>query len=89
MAFSFLLASCQVLTETLVEGAIQDGISNAHKSNPTSTHNTKAQEKEKAQLIKDGKCPVCRGMGRSADGKYICTTCNGTGKYTETNNKQE
>jgi hypothetical protein len=36
---------------------------------------------EKGYLKKEGKCPACRGVGKSPDGQYECTSCKGTGKY--------
>ena len=27
--------------------------------------------------------PSCRGFGKTPDGRYTCTVCNGTGKYQE------
>ena len=38
---------------------------------------------EAERLKKEGKCPICRGLGKTPDGRYDCTTCNGTGKYQE------
>ena len=35
----------------------------------------------------DGKCPICKGMGKTPDGLYTCETCKGTGKYSEDENK--
>ena len=54
----------------------------------TTNVNSKALEKERKQMIKEGKCPVCMGVGKSIDGKYECSICNGTGKYIEQNNTQ-
>ena len=51
--------------------------------------NEKQLAKKREQLKKEGKCPVCRGMGRTPDGQYICETCKGTGNYIETNNKEK
>ena len=45
------------------------------------------QKKEQEKLIQAGKCPVCGGVGKSADGLYDCEACNGTGKYNDTENK--
>ena len=41
----------------------------------------KAQEKEAERLKNEDKCLDCRGAGKTPDGRYTCTTCNGTGKY--------
>ena len=43
----------------------------------------KAQKKEAERLKKEGKCPLCHGLGKTPDGRYTCTACNGTGKYQE------
>ena len=58
---------------------------------PKTTHqgNDKQLAKKREQLKKEGKCPICRGMGKTPDGMYVCTICKGTGKYIETENKQE
>ena len=39
--------------------------------------------KQEDTLKKEGKCPVCKGMGKTPDGLYVCETCKGTGKYVE------
>ncbi len=82
LACLFLMSSCEIITETIVESSIQDGLNGMSKSSSTSPINGKTQNKEKEQMIKEGKCPVCRGIGKSIDGKYECSACNGTGKYT-------
>ena len=43
----------------------------------------KQQAKEAELLKREGKCPSCRGVGKTPDGRYTCTACNGTGKYLE------
>ena len=43
--------------------------------------NSKQTVKEQEKLKKEGKCPACRGVGKSPDGQYECTSCKGTGKY--------
>lgn len=53
----------------------------------SSAKSKKTLQKEEAQLKKEGKCLKCKGMGRTPDGKSICTECNGTGKNNE-NNKE-
>jgi DnaJ-class molecular chaperone len=49
----------------------------------------KGQAKEAEKMKKDGKCPTCRGMGKTPDGRYVCTTCNGTGKYEPTDDSTD
>ena len=31
----------------------------------------------------------CKGIGKTADGRYDCAACHGTGKYQEENKKAE
>ena len=38
---------------------------------------------EAEKLKQEGKCPSCKGFGKTPDGRYTCTVCNGTGKYQE------
>ena len=85
---STMMVSCSTIASTLVEDAIQYSINESSKSEALST-NPKTNNKERTKLMKDGKCPVCKGMGKSADGKYVCQACNGTGKYNETKNEQK
>ena len=80
-----LMASCTTLANIIVEDTIQDMVNHPGKTQG-STSTTKALDKERIQMIKEGKCPVCMGVGKSIDGKYVCATCNGTGKYIEQNN---
>ena len=55
----------------------------------TPNHNNEKQlAKKREQLKKEGKCPICSGMGKTPDGLYTCETCKGTGRYYETNNEQ-
>jgi DnaJ-class molecular chaperone len=82
-----MLTSCAEVASMLVEDELQRGL----KSGQTNQRRTKADDKKLAkqeeQLKKEGKCPVCKGMGKTPDGLYVCETCKGTGKYEETNNK--
>ena len=86
-ACSTLLMSCTTIASSVVEDLIQYGVNESPRNEALSI-NPKTNNKERTQLIKDGKCPVCKGMGRSADGKYVCKACNGTGQYNETKNEQ-
>ena len=43
--------------------------------------NSKQTAKEQEKLKEEGKCPASRGVGKSPDGQYDCTSCKGTGKY--------
>lgn len=85
---STLMMSCTTIASSLMEDIFQYSINESPKNEALSINN-KTIEKERKLLMKDGKCPVCKGMGKSADGKYECKACNGTGKYNETKNEQE
>ncbi len=80
---SMTLCSCRTLTELLVEDPLNYEISKKPNS-PTTPNRREAKEKasERQKLIEQGKCPDCYGIGKTADGKYNCATCNGTGKLT-------
>jgi len=84
-----ILTSCAEVASTLVEGHLQYGLENGQTNHLRTKTDDKKLAKQQEQLKKDGKCPKCGGMGRTPDGQFICETCKGTGKYTETNNKQE
>ena len=43
----------------------------------------KKEAKEREKLLQEGKCPDCRGMGKTPDGLYSCAKCNGTGKSAQ------
>ena len=80
-----LMSSC-ILGEALVESAVESAVSPSSKTVTQASHSksktmTKAEQKEREKLMNDGKCPDCRGMGKSPDGKTTCRTCQGTGKY--------
>jgi len=81
-----LLGSCSTvagdLLNSMVETDMQMGWESLSKSSTIKPMDKKvAQEQE--QMKKSGKCPLCRGMGKSIDGKYDCSACGGTGKYVE------
>jgi hypothetical protein len=52
---------------------------------------------EKAALMAQGKCPVCKGVGTTtllklpgfSGGKFKCVTCDGSGKYEDAPKKEE
>ena len=80
-----LLSGC-IVGEMLVESAVESAVSPSSKTVTQASHSksknmTKADQKEREKLTNEGKCPDCRGMGKSPDGKTTCNTCKGTGKY--------
>ena len=79
-----VLSSCsfQEIFSDTVETEISRSWQNAQK--PKGSHpNAKQQAKEAEQLKQEGKCPTCRGVGKTPDGRYTCTVCNGTGQFKE------
>ena len=80
-----LMSGC-IVGEMLTESAVENAVSPSSKKVTQAAHSksksmTKAEQKEREKLMNDGKCPDCRGMGKSPDGKTTCNTCKGTGKY--------
>ncbi len=76
-----LTTACNSVASLIVEDAMQSTMTNGQSQ--SKTKRDKANDKEAEQLKKEGKCPVCKGMGRTPDGLYTCETCKGTGKYNE------
>ena len=79
---TFLVSSCgafvgEVLAPTVTDTQIGLG----GKKTSSATTNSKQTAKEQEKLKEEGKCPACRGVGKSPDGQYECTSCKGTGKY--------
>ena len=94
-AFLFTFAACAVLTVGFLSScSIQEifsdtaefeankGLQKAQKSKG-SHPSAKQQAKEAERLKQEGKCPTCRGFGKTPDGRYTCAVCNGTGRYQE------
>lgn len=76
------LASCGTIAEELLFPLTEyDMNKSVNNAKPGNTTNSKRQAKEREKLIQEGKCPTCQGMGKTPDGRYTCTDCNGTGKY--------
>ena len=78
------LSSCsiqEILSDTM-EFEANKGLQKAQKSKG-SHPSAKQQAKETERLKQEGKCPSCRGFGKTPDGRYICTVCKGTGRYQE------
>ena len=76
------LSSCasfvgEVLAPTVTDTQIGLG---GKKTSGTAA-NSKQTAKEQEKLKEEGKCPACRGVGKSPDGQYECAACKGTGKY--------
>lgn len=84
-----ILSSCtiQEIFSDVVESSTYHGLQNAQKSKG-SHPSAKQQAKEAEKLKQEGKCPSCRGFGKTPDGRYTCTVCNGTGKYQEKKEEQ-
>lgn len=79
-----VLSSCtiQEIMSDVVESNARYGLQNAQKSK--GVHPTEKQQAKEAERLKqEGKCPSCKGFGRTQDGRYVCISCNGTGKYQE------
>jgi len=89
LIFFTILTSCAEVASTLVEDQLQHGLKSGQTNHQRTKTDDKKLAKQQEQLKKDGKCPKCGGMGRTPDGQYICEACKGTGKYIETNSKQE
>ena len=82
LLLTVLLSSCGTLVgEVLVPTVTDTQIGLSGKKTSGTTANSKQTAKEQEKLKEEGKCPVCRGVGKSADGQYECTSCKGTGKY--------
>lgn len=77
-----LLSSCGgYIGEVLVPTVTDSQIGLGGKKTAGVTSNSKLTAKEQEKLKREGKCPVCRGFGKSPDGQYECISCKGTGKY--------
>lgn len=88
VVLSMALSACTVseIISDVAETAMMQS-SNRKPTTPPSA--TKEQQREIERLKQQGKCPVCKGIGKSADGRYDCVACHGTGKYQEENKKSE
>ena len=75
------LSSCWSLVNDLLEYDASTDLQHAQKRNGAHM-SAKAEAKEAEKWKQQGKCPTCRGVGKTPDGRYACTVCNGTGKYT-------
>ena len=78
----FLTTSCNTLVgeiaNSLLETDIEQGLDYMEKSS-MKPRQSKKDTKELQKLEKEGKCLICRGIGKTIDGKYTCPKCNGTG----------
>jgi hypothetical protein len=81
---SIMFTSCADVISALVESDIQENVA---KAQPPKSKSTNVKEIER--LKKEGKCPSCRGMGKTPDGRYTCAECNGTGKYHENDSEKK
>ena len=76
------LSSCGTLVgEVLVPTVTDSQIALDGKKTSGVATNSKKTAKEQEKLKEEGKCPICRGVGKSPDGQYECSSCKGTGKY--------
>ena len=77
------LSSCAEVAGIIVEDTMQ--VAMAYPPTHNHTKGNHASEKQNAKMVEQlkqsGKCPTCRGMGSTPDGLYICSTCQGSGKY--------
>jgi hypothetical protein len=89
LSLPLLLTSCSLFVEEVASPIVASDIYHSvNNTKPvTKSADSKQKKKEQEKLIQAGKCPVCGGVGKSADGLYDCEACNGTGKYNDTENK--
>lgn len=83
-----MLSSCELLMDIFCNDTVDTTVLNTSQGKPKSStvgqpSYSKSQQKKREQLMKEGKCPTCEGMGKTPDGKFDCTACKGTGKYQE------
>lgn len=80
IGMTWMLTACGTVTEELlVPLAEYNANKSVNSAKPSSS--SKQDVKEREKLIQAGKCPTCKGMGKTPDGRYTCSACNGTGKY--------
>ena len=75
------------ISDVVETGIRQTTVNNRNTTTPASV--SKEQQRETERLKQQGKCPICKGIGKTADGRYDCAACHGTGKYQEENKKAE
>lgn len=74
------LSSCLSLFDDRIDLDAYQALKSLEK--PKGSHPSSKERVQEAEKLKQqGKCPSCHGNGKSPDGRYICTVCNGTGKY--------
>ncbi len=82
LLLTVFLSSCGAIVGEVIAPTITDSqIGLGGKKVSGTTTNSKHTAKEQEKIKEEGKCPECRGFGKSPDGKYECTSCKGTGKY--------
>ncbi len=82
LLLAVFLSSCgAVVGEVLAPTVTDSQIGLGGKVTSGAATNSKQTAKEQEKLKEEGKCPVCRGVGKSPDGQYECSSCKGTGKY--------
>ena len=77
----FLSSCSSFVGEVLAPTVTDTQIGLSGKGTSSVITNSKQTVKEQEKLKTEGKCPTCRGVGKSPDGQYECTSCKGTGKH--------
>ena len=77
----------EIISDVVETGIRQTTVNNRNTTTPASV--SKEQQRETERLKQQGKCPICKGIGKTADGRYDCAACHGPGKYQEENKKAE
>lgn len=84
-----LLSSCSIqeIFSDTVEFEANKGLQKAKPSKGKPS--AKQEAKETERLKQEGKCSTCKGVGKTPDGRYICSACNGTGLIENSNKNQK
>lgn len=84
LPFAGVCTSCSTIAQETANFFLENNSAtiNSGKNKNTTGVSDKQLAKQQDKLKTEGKCPTCRGMGKTPDGIYECTVCKGTGKYT-------